>query len=433
MQQFRLLDERRFGPLFAVLFLGAFNDNMLKFAVILFAAFHPDGGRLADTIVTLAAAVLVLPWLLFSALAGQLADKYEKHLLVRRVKLAEVGIMVCACTAMLYGQLELMVLALFLSGVQSALFAPLKFGLLPQYLSARELVGGNGLVHAGTCLAILLGTAACGQLMEVPGAGIALAGAAMILAAGVGWLASLALPVAAAGCPQLRIRFNPAVESMRILRIARDDHPGCIWNLMAIGWFWMAGSFYLSILPLYLRDTLQGSPAELAALFVVLALGAGTGALLCERLARSHSETALIGAGAGGIAVMSIELCAAGIAPSASLAGAGLQWPGLLRVGLDVALLGLCGGLYVVPLYARLQRRSAHANRARILAAAGLIDAGFVIAAGGLAAVLAWAWGLRGWSLAWSLPVYAGLHAAYMLLLWRYRDPTGDATARAGR
>ena len=421
MQQFALLAERRFAPLLAVLFLGAFNDNMLKFAVILFAAFNPDSGRLADIVVTLAGPVLVVPWLLFSALAGQLADKYHKPMLVRHVKLAEVGIMVFACAAMLFGRLDLMVLALFLSGVQSAMFSPLKFGLLPQYLRTEELVGGNGLVQAATCLAILFGTAACGQLMAVPQHGVALAGGAMILVALTGWTASLVMPTTPAGCPQLNIRFNPLSESMRIIRIARADHPGCIWNLLAIGWFWMTGSFYLAIMPLYLRDVLQGGELELAVLFVSLAIGAGVGALMCERLARRYSGMALTWTGAGGIAVMSIELYSAGLAAAGSLAGTTIQWPGLLRTGLEATLIGLFAGLYVVPLYARLQHQSSPANCARILAGAGLIDAGFIIFAGALAAALVWIFGATGLSLAHSLPIFAALHFAAILLLRRYR------------
>lgn len=421
MQQFRLLTERRFAPHLTVLFLGAFNDNMLKFAVILFAAFYSGSSALADVIVTLAGPLLVVPWLVFSALAGQLADKYHKPMLVQRIKLAEIGIMIFAFAAMLIGSLNLMVLALFLSGIQSAMFAPLKFGLLPQYLDAEELVGGNGLVQAATCLAILLGTAACGQLMEIPQHGVMLAGGAMILVAVIGWTASLVMPSTPIGCPDLKIRFEPVSESLRIFRIARADHPGCTWNLMAIAWFWMTGSFYLSIIPLYLRDVLQGGQAALASLFVSLAVGAGIGALLCERLTRRYSSIALSWVGGGGIAVMSIGLYVAGLVAPGSLAGEDLPWPALLRTNLEVVLLGMCGGLYVVPLYARLQRQSTPANCARIIAAAGLIDAGFIIISGALAATLVWICKQTGVSLAHALPVFVALHVCAMLLLWRYR------------
>lgn len=421
MQQFRLLTEQRFAPLLTVLFLGAFNDNMLKFAVILFAAFNSGSSALADVVVTLAGPVLVVPWLLFSALAGQLADKYHKPMLVRRVKLAEVGIMIFALTAMLFSRLDLMVLALFLSGIQSAMFAPLKFGLLPQYLDAEELVGGNGLVQATTCLAILLGTAACGQLMEIPQHGVFLAGGAMILVALTGWAASLVMLPAPIGCPELKIRFNPVSESVRIFRICQTDHLGCTWNLMAIAWFWMTGSFYLSILPLYLRDVLQGGQTALAILFVGLAVGAGFGALLCERMARRYSGIVLSWVGSGGIAVMSIELYVAGLVAPGSLAGEVLHWPELLRISLEVVLLGMCGGLYVVPLYARLQHQSTPANCARIIAATGLIDAGFIIISGALAAALVWICNQADISLAHALPVFVVLHISAMLLLWRYR------------
>ena len=417
MQQFSLLLRQRFAPLFAVQFLGAFNDNLLKFAIILFAAFNSGGGLLKDLVVVLTATVLVVPWLLFSSLAGQWADKYEKHRLVRRVKLAEVWIMVFAAVGLLLGRLELMVLALFFSGIQSAIFAPLKYSLLPQYLSADELVGGNGLVQAGTCMAILFGTAVGGQLMAIPQSGAMWTGLSLLLVALIGWWASAGLPPVAVGAPQLRVRFNPVVESMRILRIARDDHPGCIWNMLALAWFWMMGSFFLAILPLYVRDTLHGSAAELAALFVLLSAGTGVGSLLCENLSKKYSGMTLSRVGALGVLLLSVELFLMGWLHEPGPDG--LQWAGLLRVGLDATVLGVCAGCYVVPLHARLQGRSSRANCARILAATGIVDASFIIASGLLAALLVWVCSEWQWSLAFVILAFACIHALYMTLLWR--------------
>ncbi|MBX3725396.1 MAG: MFS transporter [Xanthomonadales bacterium] len=391
-QQFRLLRRRRFGPFFATQALGAFNDNVFKNALVILVAFHLPGmseGQV-NFYSNLAAGLFILPFFLFSALAGQWAERQEKSAAIRAVKAMEVAIMAAAALALWLQSLPLLLAVLFLTGLQSTLFGPLKYSILPQALRPRELVGGNALVEAGTFLAILLGTLLGGWLMNVAGHGAVLTGATVFVLALLGWWVSTRIPLAPPTAPDLRIDWNPLRASLAILGHLRGRR-AVLNSVLGVSWFWFFGALFLAQLPNYTRINLGGDATVAPLVLTLFALGIGTGSLLCEALSRRTVEIGLVPLGALGMTVFGIDLYLQrpGAAPVA-----GLDWwaflsaPGNLRLCLDLLLIGVCGGLFTVPLYALIQQRSPRELLSRIVAANNILNALFMVAAAVLAMVL---------------------------------------------
>jgi hypothetical protein len=388
--QFRLLTSRRFGPFFLTQFLGAFNDNVFKNALIVLIAFGTAAAAASsDVLINLAAGLFILPFFLFSATFGQLADKYEKARLIRLSKLLELAIMGLAALAFLLGSVPALIGLLFLMGTQSTLFGPLKYGILPQHLHETELVGGNALVETGTFLAILLGTMAGGLLIAREGSGASLVAGVVVVFAALGYLASRGIPQAPAADPELRINWNPLTETWRNIRFLRR-HRTVFLSVLGISWFWFYGALYLAQLPNYTRLTLGGNEQVVTLLLTLFSLGIGAGSLLCERLSDHKVELGLVPLGSIGLTLFSIDLYFAA-APFAGgeLLGARefLSAPGNLRALADVFLIGLFGGFYIVPLYALVQLRSAPAQRARVIAGNNILNALFMVLSALLAIV----------------------------------------------
>ncbi len=391
-QQFRLLRRRRFGPFFATQALGAFNDNVFKNALVILVAFQLPGlsGAQVDFYSNLAAGLFILPFFLFSALAGQWAERQEKAGAIRRIKLLEIAIMAAAALALWLKSLPLLLAVLFLTGVQSALFGPLKYSILPQALRPRELVGGNALVEAGTFLAILLGTMLGGWLMNVPGHGPLLTGVAVLGLAVLGWAASLRIPPAPATSPGLRIDWNPLRATAATVGHLRGRR-AVLNSVLGVSWFWFFGALFLAQLPNYTRLHLGGDASVAPLVLTLFALGIGLGSLLCETLSRRTVEIGLVPLGALGMTVFGIDLYLQrpGLAPEA-----GLDWqeflaaPGNLRLCLDLLLIGVSGGFFTVPLYALIQQRSPRELLSRIVAANNILNALFMVAAAVLAIAL---------------------------------------------
>ena len=406
--QFRLLFERRFGPFFLTQLAGAFNDNVFKNALVILVAYNAatysalDSGVLAN----LAAGLFILPFLLFSANAGQFADKYEKALLIRVVKAAEIIIMAVASAGLILDNLALLLTALFLMGTQSAFFGPVKYALLPQALGPHELVGGNGLVETGTFLAILGGTLVAGLL--VAQADGVMYVCALILAVSVfGFATSLRIPGLAASTPDLKLNWNIFSETWGNLRFATRDHT-LFHSILGVSWFWFYGALFLSQFPDYSRVSLGGNETVVTLLLALFSVGVASGSLLCERLSGHKVEVGLVPFGSIGLSVFAIDLFFAtpGSADLATLAvtGAGavqtaangtaaagigavefLLRDGSWRIVLDLFLIGTFGGFYIVPLYAQIQTRSEPTHRSRIIAANNILNALFMVAAAGLA------------------------------------------------
>lgn len=386
--QYALLREGRFGPFFWTQFLGAFNDNVFKNAFVVFVTFvaAQRAGLSAGTIVNLIGAVFILPFLLFSATSGQLADKYEKSRLIRLVKLFEIAIATIGLAGFAWASVPLLFVTLALLGIHSTLFGPIKYAILPQHLSERELTGGNGLVEAGTFVAILLGTIIGGVVVAIEGPGPLLAGALAIVVAVAGWLASRRIPYTPAVAPALAVNWNPFSETWRNLAVARADT--FVWrSMLAISWFWFYGAIYLAQLPAFTQQVLHGDAHVFTLLLALFSIGIGIGSLLCERLSAHEVEPGLVPFGALGLTLFAVDLWLATRTsfPLASGAARVIAMPGNWRVAADIVLLGIFGGFYTVPLYALIQARSPASHRSRIIASNNILNALFIVASAGAA------------------------------------------------
>lgn len=388
--QFELLRIRRFAPFFWTQFLGAFNDNVFKNALILIIAFH--GARQAPdshVLINLAAGLLILPFFLFSAIAGEIADKYEKSRLIRRVKILEIVIMLCAAAAFWFGHVAaLMVLLLFL-GTQATFFGPIKYSILPQHLKPGELVGGNAMVEMGTFLAILLGTIGGGVLIQLQ-AGTAWVSAVICAVAVAGYLASRFIPEAGACNPGLEMNWNPVTQTWKTIRMVRENN-AVFKSILAISWFWLLGASYLTQLPAYTRDVLHSSESVVTLLLSLFSVGVGIGSLLCERLSGRKVELGLVPLGSIGLSIFGFDLFFAYQAPAIQDLmdlRAFLATPGSARVIIDFLMIGISGGVYIVPLYALILVRSKPEVRSQVIAANNIINAFFMVLASILGAVL---------------------------------------------
>ncbi len=381
--QFALLKQRRFAPFFWTQFLGAANDNVFKNAFVVFVAFEAAALTSVDAgmIVNLIGAIFILPFMLFSATAGQLADKYEKSALIRLIKLFEIAIMAIGLIGFWRRSVVLLFIALALLGVHSTLFGPVKYAILPQTLEPDELVGGNGMVEMGTFVAILIGTIAGGVVAAIKPGGPLYAGALAISIAVAGWFVSRAIPRAAAPAPDLRINWNPISETLRNLRFAHTEI--VVWrSMLGISWFWFYGAIYLAQLPVFTRDSLGGDEHVFTLLLATFSVGIGVGSLLCERLSGRKVELGLVPFGSIGLTLFAIDLWLATRGMHAVGQGgidAFLPWPQHWRVIADILLLGMFGGFYIVPLYALIQQRSAPTHRSRIIAANNVLNALFIV------------------------------------------------------
>jgi 1-acyl-sn-glycerol-3-phosphate acyltransferase len=389
--QFALLTQRRFGPFFWVQFFGAGNDNVFKFAFTVLVTYQLQVSWLPASLAGLViGALFILPFLLFSATSGQLADKYPKEVLIRFVKTLEIGIMLLAGWGFMHQQVPLLLGCVFLMGLHSTLFGPVKFAYLPQHLSERELTGGNGMVEMGTFVAILLGNVAGGLLIAMPLVGPTYVAVACLLLAVGGRVLAQAVPVSPATDPALRINWNPITETWRNLKLAHGNTV-VFRSLLGISWMWFFGAVFLSQFPSFARDVLHGDEQVASLLLVVFSIGIGAGALLCEVLSRRHVEIGLVPLGAIGMSVFSIDLYFAsrGLPPASVLSiGAFLAQPAHWRVLADLALLSLFAGIYSVPMYALIQMRSQPTHRARIIASNNILNALFMIGSSVLAGAL---------------------------------------------
>jgi 1-acyl-sn-glycerol-3-phosphate acyltransferase len=383
--QFSLLRQRRFAPFFATQFLGALNDNVFRNGLVVLLTYQSvqiasmNHSQLAN----LAGALFILPFFLFSATAGQIADKFEKSKLMQRIKLLEIILMAIAAFAFMTQSYVLLLFMLFLMGTQSTLFGPVKYAFLPQQLAAEELVGGNGLVESGTYMAIILGLIIGGLAEKIDPYMQSLISACLLAFAALGYLASRRIPVTPAVDPGLRINRNAWKESLRIVSFAREDR-SVFLSVLGISWFWFFGSAMTLQMPAYTMDILNGDEFVTTALLAAFIVGVGIGSLLCERLSGHRIELGLVPFGSIGLSLFAVELYFA--QPVASVAAASsigdfATRPGTFRVLLDLCLIGVFGGFYSVPLYAWIQKRSNPQHLSRIIAANNIINALFMVAA----------------------------------------------------
>ena len=392
--QFALLGQRRFAPFFWTQFAGAANDNLFKFAFTVMVTYQLQVAWLPPSLAGLViGALFILPFLLFSATSGQITDKLEKTRVIRFVKDLEIVVMLVAAAGFVLGLPAVLLGCVFLMGLHSTLFGPVKYAYLPQALSERELTGGNGMVEMGTFVAILLGNVAGGLLVALPGVGHTSVAVACVLLALIGRVVAQGIPKAPATDPHLTINWNPISETWRNLRLARGNLV-VFRSLLGISWMWFFGAVFLSQFPSFAKEVLHGNEQVASLLLVVFSVGIGTGSLLCEVLSRRHVEIGLVPLGAIGMSVFAIDLYFAsrGSVPAAAGGVMGLAEfladPAHWRVMADLALLSLFAGLYSVPMYALIQLRSQPTHRARIIAANNILNALFMIASAVLAGAL---------------------------------------------
>ena len=390
--QFRLLGQSRFAPFFITQFLGALNDNIFRNGLVILVTFQGVlvAGMNVSELANVAGALFILPFFLFSATAGQLADKYEKSMLMRRIKLLEIMLMIMAGIAFVSESFVALLLVLFLMGCQSTLFGPVKYAYLPQQLATEELIGGNALVEAGTYIAIILGLIAGGAAVAVSPDSQTLLGASLVFVAVAGYLASRRIPRTQAVDPGLSISWNAWSETWRIVRYARERRDVFL-AILGISWFWFFGSAMTLQLPAYTLVIMNGNESITTALLVAFAIGVGLGALLCERMSGHRIELGLVPFGSIGLSLFAIDLYfAQPVAAATAVSGIGefLGRPGSLRVLTDVLLLGAFGGFYSVPLYALVQQRSERRHLSRIIAANNIINAIFMVVASLLSIVV---------------------------------------------
>ena len=389
--QFGLLRQRRFAPLFWTQFCGAANDNLFKFALTVMVTYQLSVGWLPPAMAGLViGALFILPFLLFSATSGQLTDKMDKSRVIRLVKNLEIVIMLCAAYGFLALDVPVLLACIFLMGLHSTLFGPVKFALLPQVLSERELTGGNGMVEMGTFVAILLGNVAGGLIVAIPQIGPASVAIACLLVAVIGRVLAQFIPAAPATDPRLKINWNPVSETWRNLKLAHGNRV-VFRSLLGISWMWFFGAVFLSQFPSFAKEVLHGNEHVASLLLVVFSVGIGTGSLLCEVLSRRHVEIGLVPLGAIGMSVFAIDLYfASSTLPASRIMGlsAFLAAPAHWRIIADLALLSLFAGLYSVPMYALIQLRSQPTHRARIIAANNILNALFMIASSLIAGAL---------------------------------------------
>ncbi|HXV10552.1 MAG TPA: MFS transporter [Burkholderiales bacterium] len=390
--QFRLLLERRFAPFFGVQFLGALNDNVFKQGLVILLAYQTLSFTTlqTDVLQNLAQALFVLPFFIFSATAGQLADKHEKSRLITITVVIELCVMVLGAIGLFMRSLELLLAALFLSGTQSALFGPVKYAILPQHLREEELIGGNALVETGTSIAILVGLVLGGWIVAQPGWGVAGVAALTIAISGAALALSRRIPLAPAPDPELRVNWNPVTETWRNLRFL-STHRTVFLSVLGISWFWFYGAAFVTQFPNLSRNVLAGDEHVVTLLLVVFSIGIGAGSLLCERLSGHKIEIGLVPFGSIGLTVFAADLY---FALSAYVGGAqvGLRefalTPGSWRILADLGLIGVFGGFYIVPLYALIQTRSEKSHRSRVIAGNNILNALFMVVAAVLAIVL---------------------------------------------
>ncbi|MGE3771762.1 MAG: MFS transporter [Gammaproteobacteria bacterium] len=383
MSQFDLLATRRFLPLFVAQFLGALNDNIFRFALVIFITFTlAERSPLpAGMLVVASGGIFILPFFLFSAFAGQLADKLEKARLIRLIKLAEIAIMALGAIGFWLQHAGFLLGVLFLMGTHSAFFGPLKYGILPQHLHEHELTGGNALIQMATYIAILLGAMIGGFVAGLHGHGALPIVVCVTAVACIGWLAALRIPDAPSSVPELAIDWQLGRATWRLLREAAAERTTLVLTWL-ISWFWFEGATFLSMVPTFGKETLGANEHAVTLLNAAFTVGIGLGSLACESLSRRQVEIGLSPWAAVGLSAFALDLY---LQPAVAAAGGSLTLanffttPSAVRVFVDLVGIGACGALYIVPLNAALQASAAIERRSRVIAALNVWNALFMV------------------------------------------------------
>jgi len=381
MSQFSLLKLNNFGPFFATQFLGAFNDNIYKNTLMLIIAFSASDalGLDINLVLNLAAGLFILPFFLFSGIAGQITEKHEKSSLIRKIKLLEIVIMIAASVGFMFEQYYFLLILLFLMGTQSTFFGPAKYAILPQHLKPEQLVAGNALVEMGTFVAILVATISAGIIMEFD-AFLLITSILVVVLALLGYLVSRSIPIAVSSAPNLEISYNPFTTTRELIKTTRKNRPIYL-AIMAISWFWFLGAAYLTQFPNFSKEVLNGDSSLVTLLLAIFTFGIGFGSMLCEKLSNSRVELGIVPIGALGLTLFGIGLYFS--IPEKPIEA--ISWLVFLKTAenwallLNLAGIGISGGIFIVPLYAYIQERAPENYRARTIAVINIMNALFMV------------------------------------------------------
>ncbi len=376
--------SRRFFPYFVTQCLGALNDNIYKNVLLLLVTYSQlDSLPISvNLFVNLAAGVFILPFFLFSAHAGLIADNIDKATLIRRLKLLELVIMSCAALAIVTQSYMLMLFLLFLTGTQSAYFGPVKYSLLPQALKETELVTGNAWVEMGTFISILVGTLSAGLLVASEFTHI-LAAMTVVLLAILGFVSSRMIPSLKPMGKIAKVRFAPLSGTWRSIKKVRRT-PSIWMAVLAISWFWFLGATYLTQFPNFAKVHLASGPTVVSLLLALFSVGIAVGSFLCERLSFGHVELGLLPFGVLGLTVFGLDLLA-GLPPVPETitqvysASEFIAMSQHYRVMFDLFMVGVSGGIFIVPLYAFIQSRAKKDECAQAIAANNIMNALFMV------------------------------------------------------
>lgn len=377
-----LFKQRRFLPYFLTQFLGAFNDNIFKNALVIIVTFHlATSSQNSDFLVNIAAIMFILPFFLFSSLAGQLADKYEKSLLIRRIKMVEVLLMLLGAIGLYFQSIPWLLFVLFLMGTQSTFFGPIKYSILPQNLDKEELLHGNAMVEAGTFVAILLGTIG-GTLLARDSDFATPVSIAIILFAVLGRVVSQWVPTAKPAHSDLTIDWNPLSSGQSILQELRQNQ-AIFLTAIGISWFWFFGATFLTQLPNLAKNVLNGSPFLATLLMAMFSIGIGIGSILCSKMSGRRVELGIVPIGALGLTLAGMFVGSVDVieVEQARSIGQALLNSDVIFMMLGLLFLAISGGLFVVPLYAYIQSRSPEENLSRNIAALNILNAFFMVVA----------------------------------------------------
>ncbi|HEU5047296.1 MAG TPA: acyl-[ACP]--phospholipid O-acyltransferase [Rickettsiales bacterium] len=380
-----LLASKKFLPLFLTQFLGAFNDNLFKNALVILITYRiaAQTGENAQLLVTLAAGLFILPFFLFSAPAGQMADAYDKATMARYTKIAEIVLMVIAAAGFYMQNAWFLLFVLFCMGIQATFFGPIKYAILPQHLEENELIQGNAYIEAGTFLAILLGTI-LGGLLVLKDGGITMVAIGIIAVALLGYITSRSIPTAPAPVPDLRVDWNLFRQTWRI--VAESSRQKDVFlSILGSSWFWLVGATFLAQFPTFAKDVVHSDETVVTLFLTMFSVGIGLGSMLCNKLLRGSVQATFVPLAAICISLFTIDLYFASQHTPHAAAGALLsaeqfvRYPQSWRILFDLVMMAVSSGVYIVPLYAIMQERSDPASRARTIASNNILNALFMV------------------------------------------------------
>lgn len=393
--QFSLLKTSRFLPIFVVQFLGAFNDNLLKTILVVMIAYNlwDIGDWDPGILVAVATGIFILPFILFSPLAGTMSDKFDKAIMVKWIKLAEILIAVLGVIVLHIGDLYLAFSVLLLLGTQSAFFAPCKFSILPDHLKQNELIGGNALVTTGTYLAILAGTI-IGAILAPLDNGKMIGGSIIIAMAVAGYVAALRVPPAPSKDPNIKISYNIFAKALSVIQFALQQDKSVFISILGVAYFYFVAATFHAQFPNFTKQTLGADNIVLTAFMIIFSVGVAVGGLLNHKILKAQTHGGFVPLACVFMGIFGIDIFFAAKAYPARITE---ELDNIIlfatnihgaRLLIDTFLQAVACGFFVVPLRAIVQDRTNKSVRARVVSSSNMTDALLILASAALSTIL---------------------------------------------